>query len=100
MVVFSLYAELLVLFYFVSKIKLGWKGYLLLMLGLLILTRGVNCALHLDEEVIVERHLKMILIDLNIFMLGCFFAKFNIFGWLHERCYWLYEKYTWLRYFL
>ena len=89
---FSLYAELLVLFYFVSKIKLGWKGYLLLMLGLLILTRGVNCALHLDEEVIVERHLKMILIDLNIFMLGCFFAKFNIFGWLHERCYWLYEK--------
>lgn len=92
MVVFSLYAELLVLFYFVSKIKLGWKGYLLLMLGLLILTRGVNCALHLDEEVIVERHLKMILIDLNIFMLGCFFAKFNIFGWLHERCYWLYEK--------
>ena len=34
----------------------------------------------------------MILIDLNIFMLGCFFAKFNIFGWLHERCYWLYEK--------
>ena len=62
------------------------------MLGLLILTRGVNCALHLDEEVIVERHLKMILIDLNIFMLGCFFAKFNIFGWLHERCYWLYEK--------
>lgn len=89
---FSLYAELLVLFYFVSKIKLGWKGYLLLMLGLLILTRGLNCALHLDEEMIVERHLKMILIDLNIFMLGCFFAKFNIFGWLHERCYWLYEK--------
>ena len=89
---FSLYAELLVLFYFVSKIKLGWKGYLLLMLGLLILTRGLNCALHLDEEVIVERHLKMILIDLNIFMLGCFFAKFNIFGWLYERCYWIYEK--------
>lgn len=92
MVVFSLYAELLVLFYFVSKIKLGWKGYLLLMLGLLILTRGLNYVLHLDEEVIVERHLKMILIDLNIFMLGCFFAKFNIFKWLHERCHWLYKK--------
>lgn len=40
----------------------------------------------------MERHLKMILIDLNIFMLGCFFAKFNIFGWLHERCYWLCKK--------
>lgn len=92
---FSLYAELLVLFYFISKIKLGWKGYLLLMLGLLIFTRALNGVLRLDDGIIVERHLKMLLIDLNVFMLGCFFAKFDIFGWLNEQYFWLYKK-TWL----
>lgn len=92
---FSLYAELLVLFYFISKIRLGWKGYLLLMLGLLIFTRALNGVLRLDDGIIVERHLKMLLIDLNVFMLGCFFAKFDIFGWLNEQYFWLYKK-TWL----
>ncbi|MDV7055150.1 acyltransferase [Bacteroides ovatus] len=92
---FSLYTELLVLFYFISKIKLSWKSYLLLMLGLLIFTRALNGVLRLDDGIIVERHLKMVLIDLNVFMLGCFFAKFDIFEWLNEQYFWLYKK-TWL----
>lgn len=91
---FSLYVEQLILFYFISKITLGWKGYLLLMVGLLVLTRVQNNVLHLDDSVIVERHLKMVLIDLNIFMLGCFFAKFDIFRWLYGKCTWLFDNYA------
>ncbi|HJA56869.1 MAG TPA: hypothetical protein H9951_16105 [Candidatus Bacteroides intestinigallinarum] len=91
---FSLYVEQLILFYFISKITLGWKGYLLLMVGLLVLTRVQNNVLHLDDGVIVERHLKMVLIDLNIFMLGCFFARFDVFRWLYRKCAWLFDNYV------
>ena len=41
--------------------------------------------LPLDDCIIYQRHLKMILIDLNIFMLGCFFSKFNIFDKLNKK---------------
>ena len=58
------------------------------------LTRVQNNVLHLDDSVIVERHLKMVLIDLNIFMLGCFFARFDVFRWLYKKCAWLFDNYV------
>jgi hypothetical protein len=82
---FSLYVELLILFYFISRIKFGWKRYLLLMTIILFITRSINKMLPLDDCIIYQRHLKMILIDLNIFMLGCFFSKFNIFDKLNKK---------------
>lgn len=82
---FSLYIELLILFYFISRIKFGWKGYLLLMTIILFITRSINKMLPLDDCIIYQRHLKMILIDLNIFMLGCFFSKFDIFNKLNKK---------------
>lgn len=88
----SLYVELHILFYFISKIKLSWKRYLLLMFGILVLSRTLISIFHFDESVIAERHLKMILINLNIFMLGCYFAKFYIFEWLHASCAYLFNK--------
>lgn len=72
---FSLYVELLLLFYFISRIRLEWRGYLLLMAVILIVTRGLVNVLPLDSSIIYQRHLKMVLIDLNIFMLGCFFQS-------------------------
>lgn len=60
--------------------NLRCKDYLLLILRLLIFTRGMNGILHLDDGVIVEKYLKMILRDLDIFIPNCFFTKFNISG--------------------
>ena len=90
---YSLYVELLVLFYFISRIKLGWKEYLWLMVTILIITRGANKLLPLDSSIIYQRHLKMILINLNIFILGCFFAKFDIFGKLYKRYAFLFDRF-------
>lgn len=90
---YSLYVELLVLFYFISRINLGWKRYLCLMVAILIITRSANNFLPLNDSIIYQRHLKMILIDLNIFMLGCFFSKFDIFGKLNNKYPFLFENY-------
>lgn len=90
---FSLYVELLILFYFISRIKLGWKSYLLFMTIILFITRSINKMLSLDDCIIYQRHLKMILIDLNIFMLGCFFSKFDIFDKLYKKYSFLFDSY-------
>lgn len=91
---FSLYVELLLLFYFISRIRLEWRGYLLLMAVILIVTRGLVNVLPLDSSIIYQRHLKMVLIDLNIFMLGCFFSKFNVFSKLKDKYTFLFNSYT------
>lgn len=86
---FSLYAELVLLFWLISRIRLGWRGYLLLMLGVLIGSRALIQVLPLDESVIALRHVKMLLIDTNIFMLGCFCSRFDVFGSVMRRLPWL-----------
>lgn len=89
---YSLYVELLIIFYFISRIRLEWKGYLCLMVAILIATRGANSFLALDSSVMYQRHLKMILIDLNIFMLGCFFSKFDVFQYIQTKYEWLLNR--------
>lgn len=86
---FSLYAELVLLFWLISRIRLGWRGYLLLMLGVLVGSRALMQVLPLDESVIALRHVKMLLIDTNIFMLGCFCSRFDVFGSVMRRLPWL-----------
>ena len=90
---FSLYVELLMLFYFISRIRLEWKRYLVLMITILFITRGAIKFLHWNECIIYQRHLKMILVDLNIFMLGCFYSKFDIFGRLYNKYAFLFDNY-------
>lgn len=90
---FSLYVELLLLFYFISRIKFEWKGYLLFIVIVLFVTRVSNKILPLDNNIIYQHHLKMILIDINIFMMGCFFSKFDVFSKLHDKYAFLFDNY-------
>jgi len=82
---YSLYVELLLTFYFISRIKLCRTGYMILMIIILLASRILIKILPLDETFTVFRHIKMWLIDINIFMLGCFFAKFDIFNAIVKR---------------
>lgn len=50
------------------------------MLLTLIVCRMLNKFLPLDDYGIIGRHIKMIIIDVNIFMMGCFFSKYDIFN--------------------
>lgn len=77
---FSLYIELLILFYFISKLNIKWEYYLGIMLFILILCRLLNKFLPLEHYGIIGRHLKMIIINVNIFMIGCFFSKYNLYN--------------------
>lgn len=92
---FYLYVELLLIFYFISKLKVKKKTYILIMLFLLIMTRFFNSILP-HENILVIRHLKMVLINLNTFMLGCFFAKYDVFGDMFVFCNGILNKnYVW-----
>lgn len=83
---YSLYVELLVLFYlFIGRLKFGKWPYMAFMLALLLFTRLLNSSIHFDDGIIWQRHIHMILIDVNIFVLGCFFAKFDAFAWLYNK---------------
>lgn len=75
---YYLYVELLFAFYFISKLNVKRSAYIFIMLFMLITTRYFNSILP-HENILVLRHIKMILINLNIFMLGCFFAKYDVF---------------------
>lgn len=77
---FSLYIELLLLFYFISRLNVKWKYYIGIMLLTLIICRMLNKFLPLDDYGIIGRHIKMIIIDMNIFMMGSFFSKYDIFN--------------------
>lgn len=76
---FSLYIELLVLFFFISRINVSLKSYICVMIITLILCRMMNKVFTFDEYTVIGRHLKMIIINVNIFMMGCFFSKYNIY---------------------
>lgn len=77
---FSLYIELLVLFFIISRINVSLKCYICVMIITLILCRVMNKVFPFDEYAIIGRHLKMIIINVNIFMMGCFFSKYDIYG--------------------
>ena len=79
---YYLYVELLLLFYFISKLNVGEKNYIVIMLFTLLITRYLNSILPLNENLLILQHIKMIIINLNIFMLGCFFAKFDMFSYI------------------
>lgn len=76
---YSLYVELLLLFFFISRIQTSRIRYVILMIGVLFLSRILINVLPLNERVIIFRHIKMLLININIFMMGCFFAKYNFY---------------------
>ena len=82
---YYLYVELLFAFYFISKLNVKRNAYIIIMLTLLITTRFFNSILP-HENILVLRHIKMLLINLNIFMLGCFFAKYDIFKCMSVFC--------------
>lgn len=77
---FSLYVELLLLFYFINRLNVKKKWYIIIMLFSLIICRLLNKVLPLDDYEIIGRHIKMIIINVNIFMMGCFFSKYDIFN--------------------
>lgn len=79
---YYLYVELLILFYFINKINVKKKGYITIMLFTLFITRYLSSLLPSNEELLILRHIKMILNYLNIFMLGIFFVKYDIFSWM------------------
>lgn len=82
---YYLYVELLLAFYFISKLNVKRNTYIFIMLFILIMTRFLNSILP-HENILVLRHIKMILINLNIFMLGCFFAKYDVFRSMSVFC--------------
>lgn len=83
---YYLYVELLLVFYFISKLKVKRNTYILIMIFILIMTRFFNSTLSPHENGLVLRHFKMVLINLNIFMLGCFFAKYDVFRGMSVFC--------------
>lgn len=82
---YSLYVELLVLFYLLlGNVQLNIRQYVIFMVVLLVVSRTLTNIINFDEHIIWQRHLKMILIDVNIFVLGIFFARFKIFTLLYK----------------
>lgn len=82
---YYLYVELLILFLPISKLNVKRNTYIIIMIFILLISRLLNTILPLDEKILILRHVKMILININIFILGCFFAKYDIFKWMTNR---------------
>lgn len=82
---FSLYIELLLVFYLLCKLHIKKYQYVLLMILILIVSRYLNNRLIIEGYEILTRHIKMVLIDVNIFMLGCYFAKYEIYQKIFSR---------------
>ena len=76
---FSLYVELLVLYLLIGRIKVKWWHYLVIMSVVLLISRFLNGKFDFWGLNLVKRHFNMIMIDLNIFMMGCFFSLYDIF---------------------
>lgn len=68
------YICLVIAYLGIGKINVGWKPYCLLMIAVYIVTR---CILKLVSFPFIPM---MFVIYLNIFMLGCFFAKYGLFA--------------------
>lgn len=78
---FSLYVELCLSFWFVSRIRVSWKKELCLMTVIYIALRALlKVWMGVETNGILHRHVQMLLTDFNIFWLGCFFAKNDLFG--------------------
>lgn len=76
----ALYLELLLLFPIITRINVNFKYYLLIILVLLIATRIIlQMNVWNNNANILIRHVKMILIDLPIWMLGIGFSKYGFF---------------------
>lgn len=77
---YYLYVELLFVFYFISKLNVKKNTYIIIMLFFLVTTHFLNSIFpYEDISTTLKHHIEMILVSLNIFMLGCFFAKYDIF---------------------
>lgn len=81
---YSLYVELLILYHGICRIKAKWWQYLGLMVVLLVVTRMLNGRFDFGGNAILTRQFNMIMIDLNTFMMGCFFAKYDVYRFLND----------------
>lgn len=78
---FSLYVELCFIFIILNRVRLSLGKYLVLMLFVFVSFR-LMLRLNPNPSTLMLKEIKMILIELNIFWLGVFFAKFHIFDWV------------------
>lgn len=78
---FSLYVELCLTFWGVNRIRLSWKKELCLMIVVYVVLRALlKVWMGTETNGILHRHVQMLLTDFNIFWLGSFFAKNDLFG--------------------
>ena len=72
---FCIYIGQLFAFIFLSRLKIKWYSYLGLMIAVFLVTRAI-----LKTQVDLNFWFEMLLTYLNIFMLGCFFSKYDLFS--------------------
>lgn len=98
---YSLYIELLIIFYLsIGKLKLKLLPYTIFMIVLLFLTRIINRVITFEISNIWQHHLHMIIVNLNIFIMGCYFAKFGIFTYIFDKYNKLFRKIYLVPFFL
>ena len=84
---FSNYLELLILFGCSSmwgKMRLSPQKAFIGLVCILLISRSLSLFLPLSDCGIAGRHIRMIFVNINIFLLGVSFAKFNIFNSLEQ----------------
>lgn len=81
---YYLYIVLLILFYFISKLNVKKKEYIIIMLAILFTTKYLGSILPPHKDFSLLYYINNVITYLNIFILGCFFAKFDIFSWMQN----------------
>lgn len=77
---YSLYIELLIIFYtIIGRLNFNHKSYILFMISLLFFVGIIYIIIPFDLSKTWERHTFLIIRNINIFTLGCYFAKFVFF---------------------
>ena len=77
---YSLYVELLIIFYIIlARLNLNFKQYTVFMVSLLTIIGIIYIFVPFNLSITWERHLFLIIRNINICILGCYFAKFDIF---------------------
>lgn len=82
---YPLYVDLLIIFYLIiGRINIGLKQYTIFMIVLLICIGLIYILIPFNLSILWQCHLYRIMKNINIFILGCYFAKFNIFSYLNK----------------
>ncbi len=82
---YSLYVDLLIIFYLIiGKINFDLKWYTIFMITLLISVGFIYLLIPFNLSILWQCHLYRIMKNINIFILGCYFAKFNIFSHINR----------------